>query len=160
MLGITLLCVGRLREKHYISAFEEYAKRLGAYCRFEVRELQEIRLPENPSEGEKRAALRREGEALTRLIPKGAYTVALCVEGRSLSSEALASLLAWTSASGVSRLCFLIGGSCGLDEDVKRAAQLCLSMSAMTFPHHLARVMLAEQIYRALSINAGGRYHK
>ncbi len=138
MLSITLVCVGKMRETYYISAFAEYAKRLGAYCRFDLVELPAIRAR----------------------IPKGAAVIAMCVEGKLLSSEALARQLAGYAAGGTSKVCFLVGGSFGLDEGLKREASLRLSMSPMTFPHHLARVMLAEQIYRACTINAGTQYHK
>ena len=135
MLSITLVCVGKMRETYYISAFAEYAKRLGAYCRFDLVELPEQRLPERPSQKEIHAALEKEAQAIRARIPKGAAVIAMCVEGKLLSSEAL-------------------------DEGLKREASLRLSMSPMTFPHHLARVMLAEQIYRACTINAGTQYHK
>ena len=160
MLGIKLICVGKMREKHYIAAFEEYAKRLGAYCRFETAELPEARLPERPSEKEIEAALERESAEIRRLIPKGASTVAMCIEGERFSSGALEGYLAGKAAYGESRLCFIVGGSFGLHESVKNSAGLRLSMSDMTFPHHLARVMLSEQLYRALSINEGSSYHK
>ena len=168
MLSITLVCVGKMRETYYISAFAEYAKRLGAYCRFELAELPEQRLPERPSQKEIRAALEKEAQAIRARIPKGAAVIehadatldAMCVEGKLLSSEALARQLAGYAAGGTSKVCFLVGGSFGLDEGLKREASLRLSMSPMTFPHHLARVMLAEQIYRACTINAGTQYHK
>ena len=160
MLSITLVCVGKMRETYYISAFAEYAKRLGAYCRFELVDLPEQRLPERPSPKEIHAALEKEAQAIRARIPKGAAVVAMCVEGRLLSSEALAQQLAGYAAGGTSKVCFLVGGSFGLDEGLKREASLRLSMSPMTFPHHLARVMLAEQIYRACTINAGTQYHK
>lgn len=160
MLSITLVCVGKMRETYYISAFAEYAKRLGAYCRFELAELPEQRLPERPSQKEIRAALEKEAQAVRARIPKGAAVIAMCVEGKLLSSEALARQLAGYAAGGTSKVCFLVGGSFGLDEGLKREASLRLSMSPMTFPHHLARVMLAEQIYRACTINAGTQYHK
>ena len=160
MLSITLVCVGKMRETYYISAFAEYAKRLGAYCRFELVELPEQRLPERPSQKEIHAALEKEAQAIRARIPKGAAVIAMCVEGRLLSSEALAQQLAGYAAGGTSKVCFLVGGSFGLDEGIKREASLRLSMSPMTFPHHLARVMLAEQIYRACTINAGTQYHK
>ena len=153
MLSITLVCVGKMRETYYISAFAEYAKRLGAYCRFELVELPEQRLPERPSPKEIHAALEKEAQAIRARIPKGAAVVAMCVEGRLLSSEALAQQLAGYAAGGTSKVCFLV---CG----IKREASLRLSMSPMTFPHHLARIMLAEQIYRACTINAGTQYHK
>lgn len=156
MRGVRLICVGRLREKHYIAAFDEYKKRLGAFCEPELTELPEARLPERPSEKELEAALSGEAEAIERAIPKGAALVALCVEGRELTSEELAAFLDLAPA----RLCFVIGGSNGLHERIKARAALRLSMSRMTFPHHLARVMLAEQLYRAFSIINGGKYHK
>lgn len=160
MLGIKLICVGRLREKYYIEAFREYAKRLGAYCKWECVELTEQRLPEEPSEKEIAAALEREGAEILRSIPSDAWVCALCVEGKLLPSEEMASLIAARENSGKPKLCFLIGGSFGLSETVKRRADLRLSMSPMTFPHHLARVMLAEQIYRGFKILEGSRYHK
>lgn len=155
MLSITLVCVGKMRETYYISAFAEYAKRLGAYCRFDL-----VELPERPSQKEIHAALEKEAQAIRARIPKGAAVIAMCVEGKLLSSEALARQLAGYAAGGTSKVCFLVGGSFGLDEGLKREASLRLSMSPMTFPHHLARVMLAEQIYRACTINAGTQYHK
>ena len=160
MLSITLVCIGKMRETYYISAFAEYAKRLGAYCRFELVELPEQRLPERPSQKGIHAALEKEAQAIRARIPKGAAVIAMCVEGKLLSSEALARQLAGYAAGGTSKVCFLVGGSFGLDEGLKREASLRLSMSPMTFPHHLARVMLAEQIYRACTINAGTQYHK
>ena len=160
MLGIKLVCVGKMREKFYIEAFEEYRKRLGAYCRLECVELAEQRLPERPSPGEIAAALEREGAEILKNIPADAYVAALCVEGREKSSKELSALLTERELSGRPKLCFLIGGSYGLSESVKARADLKLSMSKMTFPHHLARVMLAEQIYRAFKIAEGSRYHK
>lgn len=160
MLGVTLICVGKMKEKHYISAFEEYRKRLGAYCRFELVELPEQRLSENPSEKEISIALNREAAEIEKHIPAGAVVIAMCVEGTQKSSPELADRFsAWANA-GVSRLCFLVGGSFGLSESLKQSAALRLSVSKMTFPHHLFRVMLAEQIYRAFSILEGSRYHK
>lgn len=160
MLTVKLICVGKMKEKYYIDAFAEYRKRLGAFCRFEPEELPEQRLSEEPSEKEIAAALEREAEEIEKRIPAGAAVIAMCVEGIGLSSEALAERFsAWTIA-GKSKLCFLIGGSFGLSEHIKRRADLRLSMSKMTFPHHLARVMTAEQIYRAFTILGGTRYHK
>ena len=145
MLNVKLICVGRMREKYYIEAFAEYAKRLGAYCRFECQELAEQRLGDAPSEAEIAAALEKEGAEILRAVPGDAFLVALCVEGRSLPSEAMARLIAERASSGKPKLCFVVGGSFGLSPAVKARADLRLSMSAMTFPHHLARVMLAEQ---------------
>ena len=160
MLAIKLICVGKMREKFYIDAFEEYRKRLGAYCRLECVELAEQRLLERPSAGEIAAALEREGAEIAKNIPPDAYTVALCVEGQERSSEDLSRLLTERELSGKPKLCFLIGGSVGLHSALKERADLKLSMSPMTFPHHLARIMLLEQIYRAFQISGGSKYHK
>lgn len=160
MLSITLLCVGKMRETYYTSAFAEYAKRLGAYCRFELAELPEQRLPSARHRKRSARHWKKKAQAIRARIPKGAAVIAMCVEGKLLSSEALARQLAGYAAGDTSKVCFLVGGSFGLDEELKREASLRLSMSPMTFPHHLARVMLAEQIYRACTINAGTQYHK
>ena len=159
MLDITVICVGRLKERFYIDAAQEYIKRLGAFCRVKVTELQEAHRGRG-GQGETAAALLREGEAILSAVPKGAAIIAMCVEGRQMSSEELALALEDMAGKGISKLCFIIGGSDGLHDSVKNAAQLRLSMSRMTFPHHLARVMLLEQIYRAFSISQGGKYHK
>lgn len=160
MLDVTILCVGKLKEKFYIDAAGEYIKRLGAYCSLTVREIAEERRSREPTVGEISAALEREAEAIMRSIPRGAAVIALCVEGKLLSSPELSGVIEGLAGSGASKLCFIIGGSDGLAESVKRLSRLRLSMSPMTFPHHLARVMLLEQLYRAFSISAGGRYHK
>ena len=160
MLQVKLICVGKMREKYYTEAFAEYAKRLGAYCRFECLEITEQRLPDAPSGKEIAAALEKEGAEVLKAIPPDAFVTALCVEGKSLPSEGVARLIAERENSGKPKLCFLVGGSFGLSDRVKARADLKLSMSAMTFPHHLARVMLAEQIYRGFKINEGSRYHK
>lgn len=160
MQRITLLCVGKLKEKFYVEAAAEYAKRLSRYCRLELVELPEERLPEGPSPAQIDAALAREAEAIRGKLPPSSVLVSLCVEGRERSSEELARLMAEWASRGESRLVFLIGGSHGLHPSVKAQAAEKLSMSPMTFPHHLARVMLLEQIYRAYQINAGTKYHK
>ena len=149
-----------MRERFYIEAFEEYRKRLGAYCRFECVEPAEQRLPDRPSRAEIEAALSREAQEIENQIPSDAYVVALCVEGRELPSEAMAELISRRENSGKPKLCFVIGGSYGLADCIKTRADLMLSMSKMTFPHHLARVMLAEQLYRGYKIREGSRYHK
>ena len=160
MPSIKIICVGKLKEAFYTSAAGEYLKRLAPYAKMSVEELPEVRLPESPSPGDIRTALEAEAERILPRIPKGACTVALCVEGRGFSSPALAAWLSRQMNSGFSQFCFLIGGSYGLSERVKAQAALRLSMSEMTFPHHLARVMLLEQIYRAFKINENARYHK
>ena len=160
MLAVRLICVGKLGEKFWAAAVQEYAKRLGAYCKLEIIELPEQRLPQTPSAGETRQALDKEAALIEARLPAGAAVVALCVEGREMSSEQLADWLGRLTVSGTSRLCLVIGGSCGLSDRIKQRATLRLSMSPMTFPHHLARVMVLEQLYRALNIAAGGKYHK
>ena len=160
MLSVKFICVGKMKERFYLDAFAEYQKRLGAYCRLELAELQEQRLPEKPSRAEIDAALEKEAGEILKAIPPDAYVVALCVEGKQVPSEAMAELIAVRENSGKPRLCFLIGGSFGLANCIKNRADYKLSMSKMTFPHHLARVMLAEQLYRGYKIKEGSRYHK
>ena len=160
MQKVTVLCVGKLKEKFYIDAAAEYAKRLSRFCKLELVELPEERLPEDPSPAQIEAALLKEAAAIRAKPPAGAALIALCVEGELRSSEALARQMAAWAGQGVSQLVFLIGGSFGLHPSIKGSAKLRLSMSPMTFPHHLARVMVLEQIYRAYQINAGTRYHK
>ena len=160
MFEITLLAMGKLKEQFYISAAEEYKKRLGAYCKFSLLELPEVRLPENPSPAEIAAGLDKEAETIFAKIPKGAYLCIFTPEGKELSSEGFAEKLAQVKLAGKSSVCFLIGSSFGISSKVKVAADFKLSMGPMTFPHHLARVMVLEQIYRAEAIQAGSKYHK
>ena len=160
MLNVKLICVGKMRERFYIDAFAEYQKRLQSLCRLELTEPAEQRLPENPSQAEITAALEKEGQEILKAIPADAYVVALCVEGRQMPSEGMAELIRERENSGKPKRCFLIGGSYGLAPAVKAWADRRLSMSQMTFPHHLARVMLIEQLYRGFKINEGSRYHK
>ena len=159
MQRITVLCVGKLKEKFYADAAAEYCKRLSRYCKIEVTELPETRLPEDPSPAEIKKALAAEANAIRQRLEGGAV-VAMCIEGQTCSSEALSKKLAAFALEGKSKVTFLIGGSFGLDETLKKQADWRLSMSPMTFPHHLARVMLLEQIYRACQIAEGTRYHK
>ena len=160
MAGVTVICVGRLKETFYQEAAAEYAKRLAGYCKLNIVELAEQKLPKNPSPGEIQNALKKEGEAIRAKIPPGSRVTALCVEGGMRSSEELAQMIAgWEQGPG-KNLVFVIGGSYGLHPDVKAMAAVRLSMSPMTFPHHLARVMLLEQIYRAFKIREGSEYHK
>ncbi len=160
LVKIHVICVGRLKEKFYADAAAEYLKRLSAYANLTLVELPEERLPQAPSPGQIEAALAREAEAIRAKLPSGASLIALCVEGRLRSSEELAQLISTWSGSGSKHLVFVIGGSYGLHPSLKAEAWVCLSMSPMTFPHHLARVMLLEQIYRAFKINEGSSYHK
>ena len=160
MFSITLICMGKCKEKFYIAAAEEYAKRMKGYCEFKLLELPEYRLPENPSEAEIAQGLAREAEAIKKAIPKGAWFCTLTPEGKLLSSEELAQTMKTVKNTGKSAACFLIGSSFGMDPSLKAMADFKLSMSKMTFPHHLARVMVLEQLYRAESIQAGSKYHK
>lgn len=160
MQKLTILCVGKLKEKFYADAVAEYEKRLSRYCSLDIAELPEARLPENPSSAEIDQALEDEARRIESRLPKGGALIALCIEGTELSSPQLAEKLAGFAVSGISQLTFLIGGSVGLHPSLKTRADLRLSMSPMTFPHHLARIMLLEQIYRAYQIQAGTKYHK
>lgn len=160
MLSVTLICVGKMKERFYIDAAAEYAKRLSAYCRLNIVELPEQKLPQDPTQGEIEAALAKEADAIRGKIPANSSIVALCIEGKPYSSEALAEVMGKWEHSAAKHLVFLIGGSFGLHESVKAEAWIRLSMSPMTFPHHLARVMLLEQIYRACKIREGSGYHK
>ncbi len=160
MFNITVLAMGKLKEKFYIQAVEEYAKRLSGHCRFELLELPEHRLPENPSPAEIADGLTREGRLIREKLPKGAWFCVLTPEGKKLSSEGFAKVLGEVKTGGRSAACFLLGSSFGIAPEIKALADLKLSFSDMTFPHHLARVMLLEQLYRAESIQAGSRYHK
>ena len=160
MFEITLICMGKLKEKFYLSAAAEYEKRLKAYCNFHLIELPEYRLPEDPSPAEIAAGLEKEADTILAKIPKGSWFCTLTPEGKLLSSEALAEKLKDVKLSGKSSACFLIGSSFGIAPRIKQIADMKLSMSPMTFPHHLARVMVLEQIYRAEAIQAGSKYHK
>lgn len=160
MQTIQLICVGKLKEKFYADAVAEYTKRLGAYCKLSILELPEERLPDKPSQAQIDAALDKEGDRILAKISAGSVIIALCVEGSSLSSEELAARMDKWAVQGSSQLAFLIGGSYGMHPKVKARAALRLSMSPMTFPHHLARVMVLEQIYRAFKITEGSNYHK
>ena len=159
-MNLQLICVGKLKEKFYLDAAAEYQKRLSPYCKFTLTELAEERLPGNPSQRQIDAALAKEADAIRAKLPSSADLVALCVEGQLRSSEKLADLLSTWSLGSPKHLVFVIGGSYGLHPSIKSEAWYRLSMSPMTFPHHLARVMVLEQIYRAFKINEGSRYHK
>ena len=160
MVSVTLVCVGKMKEKFYIEAAAEYVKRLAGYCKLNIVELPEQKLSQNPSQGEIDAALAKEAEAIRARIPAGSSVVAMCIEGKMRSSEELAKLVADWELSSAKHLVFVIGGSFGLHPSVKELAAVKLSMSPMTFPHHLARVMLLEQVYRAFKIREGSGYHK
>ena len=160
MFQITLITVGKLKEKFYVTAASEYEKRLKGFCEFKIVELPETRLPDNPSPAEINTGLEKEAALILSKVPKGAWFCVMTPEGKMLSSEALADKMSDIKLSGKSAACFLIGSSFGIAEHIKNLADFKLSMSPMTFPHHLARVMVLEQIYRAESIQAGTKYHK
>ena len=160
MQKVTIICTGKLKEKFYLDAAAEYAKRLSRFCTLTILELPEERLPESPSPAQIEAALAREADAVRAKLPAGCLLIAMCVEGQERSSEALARYLAEAAARGAGHIVFLIGSSYGMHPSLKQQADLRLSMSPMTFPHRLLRVMLLEQIYRAYQINAGSKYHK
>ena len=160
MQRVTVLCVGKLKEKFYLEAAAEYVKRLQRFCKLELVELPESRLPESPSPAEVQRALAAEAVAIRERLPKGGAVIALCIEGKQISSEELAQFLADRANSGAGDVAFVIGSSHGLSDEVKRAAALKFSMGRITMPHQLARLVLTEQIYRACTINAGMKYHK
>ena len=160
MLTVTIACVGKLKEAYWRDACSEYAKRLSAFCRLQIVEVAEERLPDNPSQAQIEAALEEEGHRLLSRIPAGVPMISLCIEGEGYTSQALSKQLSQWTVDGISHIAFVIGGSFGLSPLVKESSRVRLSMSGMTFPHQMARVMLLEQIYRAMQIAAGGKYHK
>lgn len=157
--SIRFITVGSLKESYLREAVAEYRKRLSGLCRVEEIELRETRLPDNPSDAEIRACLASEAKAILATVPSRTYTVALCVEGVTLSSPELTRKLE-AACQRASSLCFIIGSSFGLDPSVKAAADLRLSVSALTFPHQLMRVILYEAVYRCYQIDKGSQYHK
>jgi len=159
MLNIHFIVTGNLKEAYLRDASQEYLKRLSGFCRPEVIELKEVRVPDAPSEKEIASVLKEEGDRILSLLPSRAYKIALCVEGKQFSSEELAEKFAQASQES-GDFYFIIGSSHGLDERVKAACDLRLSVSKLTFPHQLMRVILLESVYRALNIQKGTRYHK
>ena len=160
MIRVTILCVGRLKESYWREACAEYAKRMKRFAEFSIVEVEEEKLPDMPSAAQISNTIKKEGERLLARLGRNSVKIAMCIEGKQRTSERLAELLENVQQNGKSEVTFLIGGSWGLSEEVKQAADVRLSMSDMTFPHQLARVMLCEQIYRAFQICSGGKYHK
>lgn len=159
MFNIKIICVGKLKEQYWRDACAEYMKRLGAYCKPEIVEVAEEKLPAGASAADEKKVIEAEGRSLLDKVSKGDYVIALDIKGKELSSEELASRIneiAFESSS----LAFLIGGSLGLSDEVKQRADAKLSFGRITLPHQLARVVALEQIYRAFKINAGETYHK
>lgn len=159
MIKVKIIALGKLKEKYWRDAIAEYSKRMGAFANFEITELAPKALPDNPAEAQIEAALLSEAEMIIKAIPKTTTVVALCIEGKMYSSEDLAKEIALASQNSGS-ITFIIGSSYGLHEKIKNLANVKMSMSKMTFPHQLARVVLSEQIYRAFKINEGSAYHK
>ena len=160
MLRVHIVHVGTIKEKYLTDAVAEYEKRLSAYCSVDNISVKEERLPDKPSATEIANAIKKEGERILAAIPPRAYIIALCVEGKQMSSEAFSAKLTEIANLGFSEICLVIGGSDGLCDEVKKSAKMRLSISEMTFPHQLMRVILLEQLYRAFNISAGGKYHK
>lgn len=158
ILNINLIVIGKLKENYLREACAEYIKRLGRYCSFEMHELDECRLSDTPSEKEIMSALQKEAVQIKKYA-KG-LIIPMCIEGRQLSSTELSEKISSAGVNGFSTVTFIIGSSFGLADEIKQMGQIKLSMSKMTFPHQLARVMLLEQIYRAFQIADGGKYHK
>lgn len=159
MQKIKLVCVGKLKEKFWVSALDEYQKRLRRYCRWETAEVADESVAERPSQAQIQQVLQKEGERLLKKMEGERRIIALCVEGTQMSSERFSLLLEQEAGQGEG-LCFVIGGSHGLWEPVKEKAFLRLSVSQMTLPHQLTRVVLAEQIYRGYKIMKNEPYHK
>lgn len=161
MIKINIICIGKIKEKYFTDAIAEYAKRLTAFCKFNIVELSEERIKSNtPNQSQIDEVISSEGKRIMQKISPSDYVVAMCIEGKLMSSEELSKLIDNASVSGKSTVDFIIGGSYGLDESVKKRADVRFSMSKMTFPHQMARMILSEQIYRAFEISSNGKYHK
>ncbi len=160
MMKITVVCVGKLKERFFSEAVAEYEKRLSRYCRLSIVELTDEKTPDGASEALELQIRRKEGERILKAVPEGAYVIALAIEGRQLSSEDLADRIDALATGGTAHIVLIIGGSLGLSPEVLKRADYLLSFSKMTFPHQLMRVILLEQIYRAYRIINGEPYHK
>ena len=159
-MNISVICVGKLKERYWSEAIAEYCKRLKSYCNLEIVELKESRLPDKSGPAEEKAVKETEGEEILKKIKDGMYVVTLEVNGRAMSSEKLAEKIEKLTIDGISTIAFVIGGSLGLSEAVSCRADLQLSFSQMTFPHQMMRVILLEQIYRSFKIIRNETYHK
>ena len=160
MLNITIIAIGKLKEQYLRDASAEYQKRLSASCKLNIIELNPEKLSDNPSAKEIENALNNEAKRIIEKIPKGAKVYSMCIEGKQRTSEELSAEIDALTVEGVSNIVFVIGGSFGLSDEVKKLSAYRLSMSKMTFPHQIARIMLLEQIYRAMQISIGTKYHK
>ncbi len=160
MMNITVIALGKLKEKYLTDAISEYSKRISAYGKLQIIELNPVRLSDNPSQTEIENALSKEAEEIKKKIPNNSYVFSLCIEGKEKSSESFAKAINDAAINGKSNIVFIIGSSFGLSSEIKNLSDFKLSFSPMTFPHQLMRVMLLEQIYRAFQINNNGKYHK
>ena len=160
MINITLICMGHLKERYLTDACREYTKRLTPFCKHTIIELDPEPLPGSPSKAQIQAALAAEGDRILHAVPRGSYVYAMCIEGRQYTSEEFSGEISKLAVTGKGNLTCIIGSSYGLAPSVKERADRRLSLSEMTFPHQLTRVMLLEQLYRCFQINSGGKYHK
>ena len=159
-MNITVISLGKLKEKYLTDAISEYSKRISAYGKLQIIELNPVRLSDNPSQTEIDNALSKEAEEIKKKIPNNSYVFSLCIEGKEKSSESFAKAINDATINGKSNIVFIIGSSFGLSSEIKNLSDFKLSFSPMTFPHQLMRVMLLEQVYRAFQINNNGKYHK
>ena len=159
MMNVTVIAVGKLKESFLRDGCAEYVKRLGAYAKVNIIEINEERCSDNPSDSEIQNVIKKEGERILKKIPKGAVVIPLCIEGKEYDSRDFSSMLE-SIALNSSHICFVIGGSFGLDAEVKAMGKVKLSFGKMTLPHQLARMVLLEQVYRAFSISNNSKYHK
>lgn len=160
MLTVNIICVGKLKEKYWVQAIDEYSKRLSVFCRFNIVEVSEEKISDNPSESQIQNTIDREGERIEAKLRKNSFVVSMCIEGKTISSEELSQMIEKASVDGFSSIDFIIGGSWGISRRIKDLSSAKISMGRMTFPHQLARVMLTEQIYRAFQISSHTQYHK
>lgn len=159
-MRITIITVGKIKEKFYRDAIGEYEKRLSKYCKLEIKEAADEKTPDQASENVNQQILEKEGERIKNLIPKDSYVIPLAIEGKKYDSVGFSQMIQKNTVSGVSHITFIIGGSLGIMDEIKKASNQMLSFSDMTFPHQLMRVILLEQIYRAFRIINGEPYHK
>ena len=160
MININFIVLGKLKEKYMKEFSAEYEKRISGYCKLTVTELEPVKLSDNPSEQEIKNALAKETQMIKAKIPKNSFVFSMCIEGKQMSSEELSKKPEDIALSGKNNITFIIGSSFGLSDEIKQMSDYKFSMSKMTFPHKLARIMLIEQVYRALSITNNAKYHK
>lgn len=160
MIAVTVIALGKLKERYMREFAAEYEKRLSAFCKLQIVELPPERLPENPSQSEIDRALAAEAKQIFAKIPQNAYVFSMCIEGKQMTSEQFSQKISTLAVDGASNLVFVLGSSFGLADELKKQSDFRFSMSEMTFPHQMARVMLLEQLYRAFQIANGGKYHK